>query len=45
MFERICVRYDGPVRGAEYAKELLAEERMSLIEIQLTRVIGWKDGD
>ena len=45
MVERICVRYDGAVRGVEYAKELLAENRMALIEIQVTRVIGWQDGD
>ena len=45
MVERICVRYDGPVRGVEYAKELLAEDRMALIEIQVTRVTGWKDED
>ena len=43
MVERICVRYDGPVRGVEYAKELLAENRMALIEIQVTRMTGWKD--
>ena len=43
IVERICIRYDGPVRGVEYAKELLAEDRMALIEIQVTRVIGWKD--
>ncbi len=45
MVERICVRYDGPVRGVEYAKELLGEDRMALIEIQVTRVSGWKDED
>ncbi|PKB68032.1 MAG: hypothetical protein BZY81_03285 [SAR202 cluster bacterium Io17-Chloro-G4] len=45
MVERICVRYDGPVRGVEYAKELLAEMRMKVIEIQVTRVVGWKDED
>ncbi len=45
MVERICVRYDGPARGAEFAKELLAEDRMKLIEIQVTRVTGWKDED
>ena len=45
MVERICVRYDGPVRGVEYAKELLAENRMALIEIQVTRMTGWKDED
>ena len=45
MVERICVRYDGSVRGVEYAKELLGEDRMALIEIQVTRVSGWKDED
>ena len=45
MVERICVRYDGPVRGVEFAKELLAENRLKLIDIRVTRVIGWQDGD
>ena len=43
MVERICVRYDGPVRGVEFAKELLAENRLKLIDILVTRVIGWQD--
>lgn len=43
MVERICVRYRGPARGVEYAKELLAKGRMKLIEILVTRVVGWKD--
>ena len=43
MVERICVRYDGPVRGVEFAKELLAEDRLRLIDILVTRVIGWQD--
>ena len=45
MVERICVRYDGPARGVEFAKELLSEDRMKLIEVQVTRVVGWKDED
>ena len=45
IVERICVRYDGPVRGVEFAKELLAEDRMALIDIRVTRVTGWKDED
>ena len=45
MVERICVRYDGPVRGVEFAKELLVGDRLKLIEILATRVIGWKDED
>lgn len=43
VVERICVRYDGPVRGAAYAQELLAAENMVLVEIRVERVIGWKD--
>ena len=43
IVERLCVRYDGPVRGAEYAKELLSEDRMRLIDILVTKVVGWKD--
>ncbi len=43
MVERICVRYDGPERGVAYARELLAEGRMCLIEVRVTRAIGWKD--
>ena len=43
MVERICVRYDGPVRGVEFAKELLAEDRLKLIDVLVTRTIGWKD--
>ena len=45
MVERICVRYDGTVRGVEFAKELLAEDRLILIDILVTRVVGWKDDD
>ncbi len=45
MVERICVRYEGLVRGVEYAKELLAEDRMKLIDILVTRVVGWKDDE
>ena len=45
MVERICVRYDGPERGPAYARELLAESRMCLIEVCVTRAIGWKDGE
>lgn len=43
VVERICVRYDGPVRGAAYAQELLATGNMVLVDIQVGRVIGWKD--
>lgn len=45
IVERICVRYDGPVRGVEFAKELLAEDQLRLIEILATRFVGGKDED
>ena len=43
MVQRICVNYDGPVRGPEFARELLADERMALITITPGRIISWKD--
>ena len=45
MVGRICVRYDGPERGPAYARELLAQGRMCLIEVRVTRAIGWKDDE
>jgi PPOX class probable F420-dependent enzyme len=45
LVERICVRYDGPERGRAYAAELLSEDRTRLVDIRVTRVIGWKDDD
>jgi PPOX class probable F420-dependent enzyme len=44
VVERMCVLYDGPERGAEFAKELLEEDRMVLLEISVDRVLSWKDG-
>ena len=44
VVERMCVLYDGPERGAEFAKELLGEDRMVLLEISVDRVLSWKDG-
>ena len=43
MVHRICVNYDGPERGPEFAQELLADERMTLITITPDRVMSWKD--
>ena len=40
---RICEKYDGPQRGPEYARELLADGDMTLIAIAITRLISWKD--
>ena len=43
--ERMCVLYDGPEKGADFAKELLGEDRMVLLEITISRVMSWKDDD
>lgn len=40
---RICEKYDGPQRGPEYARELLADGDMTLIDLAVTRLISWKD--
>ena len=43
VVERMCVLYDGPERGVEFAKDLLGEDRMVLLEISVDRVMSWKD--
>ena len=43
VVERMCVLYDGPERGAEFAKELLGEDRMVLLEIAVDWVMSWQD--
>ena len=43
MIERICVRYDGPKRGRAYASELIAAGGMLLLEVQVQRVLSWKE--
>ena len=45
VVEQLCVRYDGPVRGKQFAAELLGDERMVLIDVGVDRVISWKDDD
>ena len=35
--------YDGADRGTEFAKELIGEDRMVLLEITIDRVMSWKD--
>ena len=45
IVQRICTRYDGPVRGAEFAQELLMDENMVLLDIRIDRVISWQDDD
>ncbi len=43
MVQRTCVLYEGPERGAEFAKELLGDERLTLIVISVDRVLSWKE--
>ncbi|MCH7621167.1 MAG: PPOX class F420-dependent oxidoreductase [Chloroflexi bacterium] len=41
----ICTRYDGPIRGAEFARELLTDEDMVLIDFRIDRVVSWHDDE
>ena len=43
VVERMCVLYDGPGKGAEFAKELLEEERMVLLQITVEKIMSWQD--
>ncbi len=45
VVERMCVLYDGPEKGVDFAKELLGEDRMVLLEISIDRIMSWKDDD
>ena len=45
MVRRTCILYEGPERGAEFADELLADERLTLITISVDRFISWKEGE
>ncbi len=45
MVRRTCVLYDGDERGAEFAAELLAEDRLILIVISPVRFISWKEDE
>ena len=43
MVRRTCILYDGEARGAEFAEELLADERLTLIVISPVRFISWEE--
>ena len=45
MVRRTCILYEGQERGVEFAGELLADERLSLIRISVDRFISWKEDD
>ena len=43
--ERLCVHYEGPERGAEYTKELLAGSGMVMIDVTVRKTISWKEDE
>ena len=43
-FQQICVRCEGPEKGRAYAQDILARGGMVVIEIKVTRIVGWTDG-
>ena len=45
MVRRTCVLYEGEERGAEFAAQLLADERLTLIVISPGRFISWKEDE
>lgn len=45
MVRRTCILYEGPERGAEFAAELLGDERLTLITISVDRFISWKEDE
>ena len=45
MVRRTCILYEGPERGAEFAAELLADERLTLITISVDRFMSWKEDE
>ncbi len=45
MVRRTCVLYEGPERGSEFASELMADERLTLIVITVDRMMSWKEDD
>ena len=45
MVRETCILYEGPQRGAEFADELLADERLTLITISVDRFVSWKEDD
>ena len=45
VVERICVRYDGPERGRAYARELREAGGQQVLEVQIQRVLSWKEDE
>ena len=45
MVRRTCALYEADERGAEFAAQLLSEERLTLIVISPDRFISWKEDE
>ena len=45
LVHRICTKYDGPERGAAYAQELLQHGNMVVVDVQVKRIISWKQDE
>lgn len=45
MVRATCALYEGDERGAEFAAQLLADERLTLIVISPDRFISWKEDE
>ena len=45
MVNRICVRYDGPERGAEFAQELLSSGGTVLLEVEVNKTLSWQEDE
>ena len=43
--ERLCVHYEGPERGAEYTRELLAGSGMVVIDVTVRKTLSWKEDE
>ena len=43
IVRRICVRYDGPERGAEFAREMLASGDTALLDVEVKSTMSWQD--
>ena len=45
LVHRICIKYDGPEQGAVYARELLEHGNMVVIDVEVKRMVSWKQDD
>ena len=45
LVHRICAKYDGPEQGAVYAEELLQHGNMVVIDVEVQRIISWKQDE